>query len=126
MAAIPPNNHIDGFINAMEDGVRGAYKKGEKYGRYLAQQECLRLKEENEALRAELNCAIVTRDELAHDLRSLQELWAERGTRKDAKAIGRCIGWYMKGYKEGVEAGKGKNDAQTQTLPSLWTGAKSE
>lgn len=41
MAAIPPNTNLEGFKKSMIDGIDGAFKKGVKYGRYLAQQEQL-------------------------------------------------------------------------------------
>lgn len=45
MAAIPPNNNLEGLIASLKDGIYGAYNKGVKYGRYLALQEYLERKE---------------------------------------------------------------------------------
>ena len=45
MAAIPPNNNLEGFVVSLKDSIYGAYNKGVKYGRYLAQQEYLERKE---------------------------------------------------------------------------------
>lgn len=45
MAAIPPNNNLEGLISSIKDGIYGAYNKGVKYGRYLALQEHLERKE---------------------------------------------------------------------------------
>lgn len=45
MAAIPPNNNLEGLIGSLKDGIYGAYNKGVKYGRYLALQEYLERKE---------------------------------------------------------------------------------
>ena len=45
MAAIPPNNNLEGLISSLKDGIYGAYNKGVKYGRYLALQEYLERKE---------------------------------------------------------------------------------
>lgn len=39
MAAIPPNNNLEGLIGSLKQGIYGAYNKGVKYGRYLEQQE---------------------------------------------------------------------------------------
>lgn len=61
MAAIPPKTNIDGLIAAATDLIRGAFRKGEKQGRYDQQQEYLANKEANERIRAE-------RDALLADL----------------------------------------------------------
>lgn len=45
MAAISPNTNLEGFKKSMIDGIDGAFKKGVKYGRYLAQQAQLGQKE---------------------------------------------------------------------------------
>ena len=50
MPAIPPNNHLEGLIGSMKQGIYGAYNKGVKYGRYLEQQERLQAKEHQKPL----------------------------------------------------------------------------
>lgn len=61
MSAIPPNTNIDGLIASATDMIRGAFRKGEKKGRYDQQQEYVQKKEENERIRIE-------RDALLADL----------------------------------------------------------
>lgn len=61
MSAIPPKTNIDGLKNAMCDALDGAFRRGEKKGRYDQQQECISKREENERIRIE-------RDALLADL----------------------------------------------------------
>ena len=104
MAAIPPKTNVDGLIAAAADLIRGAFRKGEKQGRYDQQQEYLANKEANELIRAERDALLADLTLACGDVPNPCAVCGHYRTdwpKPDCELNGLTCAWCWRGLQEG-------------------------